>query len=70
LAVQGDDYLLQQAEISSPPSMNDKTVPNKFCPLGDSKFSLGLQTPDNPELSHTGLLGNASDPAVATAVIQ
>lgn len=50
--------------------MNDKTVPNKFCPRSDSKFNLSMQTPDNPELSHTSLLGNASDPAVTTAAIQ
>lgn len=36
--------------------MNDKTVPNKCCPPSDSKSSLGLQTPDISELSHTGLL--------------
>lgn len=49
--------------------MNDKTVPNKFCPASDSKFNLDLQTPNNSEMSHTGLLSNASDPTVATAVI-
>lgn len=36
--------------------MNDKTVPNKFCPPSDSKSNLGLQIPDISELSHTGLL--------------
>lgn len=56
LAVQDDDYLLQQAKISSPPSMNDKTVPNKICPPRDSKSNLGLQTSDISKLSHTGLL--------------
>lgn len=56
LAVQDDDYLLQQAKISSSPSMNDKTVPNKCCPPSDSKSNLGIQTPDISELSHTGLL--------------